>query len=54
MIDKGCYGVSDDPYGWSSRSRTKREAHLYIRDHWDALADGDIVDVARILGETPA
>lgn len=33
------------------RSRTWHTAHLYILDHWDELADGDVIDVQFILGE---
>lgn len=31
-----------------------RRAHLYVRDHWAELRDGDVVDVQFILGETAA
>jgi hypothetical protein len=27
-------------------------AHLHIRDQWESIADGDVVDVEFILGET--
>jgi hypothetical protein len=33
-------------------ARTKRVAHNYIAEHRDDLADGDVVDVEYILGET--
>jgi len=52
MIDAQCRGVAYDPYDWPGGSRTKRVAHDYIRDHWGELADGDVVDVQFILGET--
>jgi hypothetical protein len=40
-----------DPNDWDS-PRTMPAAHRYIQDHWDAVADGGMVDVRRILGET--
>jgi hypothetical protein len=45
----------NDPYGWSD-SRTMREAHKHIMDHWDKLIPGQVVDVRVILKEqnTPA
>lgn len=39
-----------DPYAWSNR--TMATAHHYIYDHFDELADGDVIDVEFILGET--
>jgi hypothetical protein len=41
-----------DPYRWSNR--TMQEAHLYIRNNWEELDDGDLVDVQFILGESKA
>jgi hypothetical protein len=41
---------SADPYHWDSR--TMGTAHQYITAHFDELADGDVVDVRFILGET--
>jgi hypothetical protein len=40
-----------DPYGWGDR--TYQVAHVWIAEHWTELADGDVVDVEHILGETP-
>jgi hypothetical protein len=40
-----------DPFQWTT-ARTMRNAHIYIREHFDALHDGDVVDVEFILGET--
>lgn len=40
-----------DPFSWGNR--TMNTAHQYIEAHWDALADGDVVDVEFVLGETP-
>lgn len=42
----------NDPFGWSGR--TYPTAHRYIIDHWHELADGDVIDVSFILGETAA
>ncbi len=41
-----------DPYKWCDGSRTMFEAHQYIQKNFDALNDGDVVDVEYILGET--
>lgn len=45
--EKCCY----DPYNWGNR--TMATAHLHIVNNWDALKDGDVVDVEFILGESP-
>lgn len=37
-------------YDWPSR--TYRQAHLYIIEHWDELVDGDVIDVQFVIGET--
>lgn len=34
------------------RTRTMREAHAYIEREWMNLADGQVIDVQFILGET--
>lgn len=39
-----------DPYEWGDR--TYKTAHHYITEHFAELADGDVVDVEFILGET--
>jgi hypothetical protein len=52
MIKAQCDGVSYDPYKWPSGARTMQVAHNFIRDCWDELNDGDVVDVQYILGET--
>jgi len=39
-----------DPYSWKN-SRTKRVAHQYIANCFDALEDGAMIDVKKILGE---
>ena len=48
--------ATNDPYGWGDRgdlgSRTMVVAHQYIIEHFDTLADGDVVDVEHILGQT--
>lgn len=41
-----------DPWAWGDR--TLKTAHLHIDEFFDDLADGDVVDVEFILGETPA
>jgi len=46
---------ANDPYDWpglTGNTRTMREAHLYIDQHFNELRDGDVVDVEFILGET--
>jgi hypothetical protein len=52
MIDAQCRGVSYDPYDW--HSTTHRVAHDHIRQHWDDLRDGDVIDVEFILGRSSA
>lgn len=51
MIDAQCRGCSYDPHEWDG-SRTKGIAHSFIRESWDFLTDGDVIDVEYILGET--
>lgn len=41
---------SADAYHWNDR--TMQTAHLYIREHFAELKDGDVIDVSYILGET--
>jgi hypothetical protein len=50
LIDAQCHGCAYDPYDWPNR--TKRTAHDHIRDNWNTLKDGDVIDVEFILGET--
>lgn len=40
-----------DPYGWPA-VRPMMEAHVYIRDHWNEIANGGVVDIAFINEET--
>lgn len=42
--------ASNDPFFWNDR--TWAVAHSFITKNWDDLADGDVVDVEFILGET--
>jgi hypothetical protein len=42
-----------DPHQWGG-CRTMTTAHDYIRECWDQIGDGAVVDVRTILGETPA
>ena len=51
MVDAQCRGVAYDPFDWND-ARTKRTAHLFIREHWHELKDGDVIDVQFIVGET--
>jgi hypothetical protein len=51
MIDAQCSGVAYDPYDWKDR-RSKGHAHDFIAEHWHELADGDVIDVEYILGES--
>lgn len=53
MINAQCRGVAYDPYEWADR-RTKGTAHNWIAEHWSELADGDVIDVQFIIGETTA
>lgn len=50
----GDYAMRWDPNRWSDAGfrRTLKFAHEYIRDHWDTLTSGDVVDVEFILGES--
>lgn len=41
--------VRYDPYRWNNR--TLINAHSYIREHWDELRGGEVIDVEYILGE---
>lgn len=45
--------VHYDPNKWEGSARTMPTAHEYIRDHFDELNDGDVVDVEFILEEKP-
>jgi hypothetical protein len=51
-IDAQCRGVAYDCYDWPANPRTHSIAHHYITEHWHELADGDVIDVEFILGET--
>jgi hypothetical protein len=42
--------ASNDPYAWGDR--TFSIAHKYIIEAWHGLADGDVIDVEFIFGET--
>lgn len=42
----------NDAYKWGTNPRTLFHAHRYIKDHWDEIESGDVVDVQFILGET--
>lgn len=51
LMPLDCTNVNYDPYKWTG-ARTLHHAHLWIREHFDTLKDGDVVDVQFILGET--
>jgi hypothetical protein len=34
-------------------SRTRCEAHMWIKEHWNELRDGDVVDVQFLRGDRP-
>jgi len=40
-----------DSFDWPSGNRTMRTAHEWLREHFDEIEDGAVVDVAFILGE---
>ena len=40
-----------DPFDWPSGARTMRTAHEWLREHFDEIEDGAVVDVEFILGE---
>jgi hypothetical protein len=42
--------AQNDPSDWGGR--TWPVAHEFVERHWDKLANGDVVDVEFILGET--
>jgi hypothetical protein len=47
--------ATNDPYEWPGLTgdrRTMPVAHNWIINNWDDVADGDVVDVQVILGET--
>ena len=49
------FKATNDPYEWTSLGlgpRTMPVAHNYIVDHYDELADGQVIDVEYLLGET--
>jgi hypothetical protein len=48
-ISGGTRKLHDDPFDWTDH--TCSVAHNYIRNHWDEIADGAVVDVRVILGE---
>lgn len=51
-----CAGVARnatyDPFAWNDRTFTV--AHQYIREHFDELPVGSVIDVEFILGESSA
>ena len=53
QIAGGVGRATSDPYGWASGARTLPVAHNHIIMHFDDLANGAVVDVEFLLGETP-
>ena len=49
-VNSGGEPCWNDPYGWGDARFCA--AHNHIIDHWAALKDGDVIDIAFILGET--
>lgn len=52
LVDLNGMSCQSDPYKWGG-TRTLKEAHLWILDHWDEIASPSVVDVEFILGEAP-
>lgn len=44
-------GAEYDPFAWPSSSRTRHVAHEYIRQNFEKLASGAVIDVEFIEGE---
>jgi len=44
--------VTYDPFKHKPVGRTMKEAHLWLRDNYDSVESGDVIDVEYILGET--
>lgn len=51
-IDGGCSRATTDPYNYPTGIRTLREAHKYIKEHFDELENGAVIDIEYIMGET--
>lgn len=52
LIGAQCRKVAYDCYDWPAAPRTYRVAHDHIAKNWVSLADGAVIDVEFILGET--
>jgi len=50
-IEGGRGQFSTDQYKWGT-TRTLQIAHKYIRDNWETINNGDVIDVQFILKET--
>src|SRR6266851_1243180 len=50
----GHVAATYDPFQWNDLSRTMQEAHIFIENNWQAITDGQVIDVEFILGETAA
>ncbi len=53
-IAGGPDGAHSDPMKWQGDTRTMPTAHLHIREHFDELEAGAVIDVEFLLGETDA
>ncbi len=51
QIDAGYGNATSDRFKWGDR-RTMLHAHTYIKEHFDELESGAVVDVEFILGES--
>jgi len=49
-IGEGTSSFSYDPFSWGNRTMTN--AHCYIKEHFDELKGGEVIDVEYILGES--
>lgn len=52
QIDGGRGEISSDTYSWGKNPRTYHVAHTHIKENWDNLCSGDVIDVEFVLGET--
>jgi hypothetical protein len=52
QINSGLGRITSDPFEWTGR--TYHEAHQYIKENFDSLAGGEVIDVEFILNETNA
>lgn len=53
-VDGGEGFATSNQHRWNDGSRTMRRAHHHIREHFDDLESGAVIDVEFLSGETPA